>query len=60
MAFKNTIVSDDPIQQTSLDSQELHFSPQDIATEEISSIIDAVPKESLQSTNENFQTHYHK
>ena len=44
MASKNTLVSDDPIQETSLDSQELHFSPQDIAAEQISSIIDAIPK----------------
>ena len=49
MASKNTIVPDDPTQQTSSDSKELDFSLQDFAAEELSSIIDAVPRLSLES-----------
>ena len=54
MASKNTLVSEYPIQQTFLDFQILHFSPQDIAAEELSSIIDAVPKLFLESTKRIF------
>ena len=49
MASKNTLDPDDPTQQTSSDSKELDFSPQDFAAQELSSIIDAVPKLSLES-----------
>ena len=49
MASKNILDPDDPRKQTSSDSKELDFSPQDFATQEISSIIDAVPKLSLES-----------
>ena len=48
MASKNTLIPDDP-KQTSSDSKELEFSPQDIAANQLSSIIDAVPKLSLES-----------
>ena len=43
------MVPDDPTQQTSSDSKELDVSPQEITAEELSSIIDAVPKLSLES-----------
>ena len=49
MASKNILDPDDPTKQTSSDSKELDFSPQDFATQELSSIIDAVPKLSLES-----------
>ena len=42
MASKNILDPDDPTKQTSSDSKELDFSPQDFATQELSSIIDAV------------------
>ena len=49
MASKNILEPDDPTQQTSSDSKELDFSPQDFAAHERYSIIDAVPKLSLES-----------
>ena len=48
MASKNTLIPDEP-KQTSTDSKEIEFSPQDIAANQLSSIIDAVPKLSLES-----------
>ena len=47
MASKTTLNPDDP-NQTSTDSKE-DFTPQDIAATQLSSIIDAVPKLSLES-----------
>ena len=49
MASKNVWDPDDPTKQTSSNSKELDFSPQDFATQELSSIIDAVPKLFLES-----------
>ena len=49
MASKNILDPDDPTKHTSSDSKELEFSPQEFATQELSSIIDAVPKLSLES-----------
>ena len=51
---------DDLIQFPSKDSEELHISGEDIAKEEISSIIDAVPKLSLESTIGILQSLYHQ
>ena len=48
MASRNTLIPDDS-KQTSSDSKEIEFSPQDIAANQLSSIIDAVPKLSLES-----------
>ena len=48
MASKTTLIPDDP-KQTSTDSKEIDFSPQDIAANQLSSIIDAVPRLSLES-----------
>ena len=49
MASKDILNPDDPTKQTSSDSKELEFCPQEFATQELSSIIDAVPKSSLES-----------
>ena len=48
MASKTTLNPDDP-KQSSTDSNEINFSPQDIAANQLSSIIDAVPRLSLES-----------
>ena len=49
MASKNILDPDHPILQTSSDSKDLDFSPQDFSAQEISSIINAVPKLSFGS-----------
>ena len=49
MASKTILDPDDPTKQTSSDSKESDFSPQDFATQELSSTIDAVPKLYLES-----------
>ena len=54
MAFKTTLIPDDP-KQTSTDSNETEFSPQGIAANQVSSIIDAVSRLSLES-KETFPT----
>ena len=54
MASKTTLIPDYP-KQTSTDSNEIDFSPQDIAANQLSSIIDAVPRLSLES-KETFPT----
>ena len=54
MATSNTPISDDRAAKTpsSRDMEELHVSPQDLASKELSSIIKAVPKLSLESSKE--------
>ena len=47
MASKTTLNPDDP-KQISTDSNEIEFSPQDIAANQLSSIIDTVPRLSLE------------
>ena len=54
MATPNPPISDDKTAKTtsSKDMEELHISPQDLASKELSSIIRAVPKLSLESSKE--------